>query len=87
MARKHGVPVTKCISYQCLLAARGKQPAHGLLHRVDGPLDVNGRTVHKVRFEATDEFQRAVDEGVLDEFQHLKNISAQFEAARSLVRP
>ena len=52
-------------------------------------MDLNGRTVHKVRFEATDEFKQAVDEGVLlviDECQNLKNISAQFEAARSLVK-
>lgn len=89
MGEKHGVPIKKCISYHCLRAAKGKQPAHGLLHRFDQPVNVNGRTVNKVSFKASEQFRQAVDEGLLlvvDEFQHLKNISAQFEAARSLVR-
>ncbi len=89
MGSKHGVPVTKCISYHCLRAAKGRQPAHGLLHRFDRPVQIQGRSVNKVTFEPTEEFLRAAHEGVLlviDEFQHLKNISAQFEAARSLVR-
>ena len=89
MGASHGVPIIKCISYQALRAAKGRQPAHGLLHRFDEPVDVNGRSVNRVRFRATEEFERATGEGVLlviDEFQHLKNISAQFEAARSLVK-
>jgi len=89
MGEKHGVPIMKCISYHCLRAARGRQPAHGLLHRFDQPVDVNGRSVNRVRFEPTEEFEQASREGLLlvvDEFQHLKNISAQFEAVRSLVK-
>ena len=89
MGQKHGVPLKKCISYHSLRAAKGKQPAHGLLHRFDQVVEVNGRSVNKVSFKATEEFEQAVSEGlllVIDEFQHLKNISAQFEAARSLVK-
>ena len=89
MGAKHGVPVTKCISYQGLRSARGKQPVHDLLHRFDEPVVVNGRSGYRVRFEATELFEKALSEGVLliaDEFQHLKNTSAQFEAVRSLVK-
>lgn len=89
MGKKHAVPILKCISYHNLRAAKGRQPAHGMLHRFDQPVDVNGRNVNRVRFEATEELKQAADEGLLlvvDEFQHLKNISAQFEAARSLVK-
>ena len=89
MGKKHGVPLKKCISYHSLRAAKGRQPAHGLLHRFDQAVEVNGWSVNKVSFKSTEEFEQMVSEGlllVIDEFQHLKNISAQFEAARSLVK-
>lgn len=89
MATDHGVPILECISYHKLRAAKGRQPAHGLLHRLDEPVEIRGQTVNKIQFVPTRRLEEAAREGLLivvDEFQHLKNISAQFEAARTLVK-
>lgn len=89
IAAEHGVPLIRCMSYQTLRAARGRQPAHGLLYRIDEPMEIKGRSVNKVQFAPTPQLEQAARDGLLvvvDEFQHLKNISAQFEAVRTLVR-
>ena len=65
MGQKHGVPLKKCISYHSLRAAKGKQPAHGLLHRFVQIVNENGRRVNKVSFKATEEFVRGAGEGLL----------------------
>ena len=88
MAARFGVPLARNISYHSLRAAKGRQPAHGLLLRWEERVELNGREFDKVRFAATPQLEHLLREGtllVVDEFQHLKNVTAQFEAVRTLV--
>lgn len=94
MHEKYGVPIKHNLSYCGLRSIKGKQPKHELLSRRDytvvaaqprGP----PRSIEKTDFEVTDTFKVLVKEGVLlilDEMQHLKNVSSQFAACQTLIR-
>lgn len=88
MRDRFGVPIAFNLSYNTLRASKNKQPKHGLLHRIDSIVEVHGAQVDKVEFSSTKLLEDMVDAGLLlvfDEFQHLKNITAQFAAAQSLI--
>jgi hypothetical protein len=90
MKEKHGVPVVTSVSYASLRSSRGRQPKHGLLKRRDFTEEQENRTIRKVEFEATAEYRRMVEEGlllVIDEVQNVKNVTEQFHSVRALVAP
>lgn len=98
MSTDHGIPVKHVLSYNSLRSVKDKQPKHGLLERRDivrtvvewdsvqqqhVPHDIN-----TVSFHPTPALRKLAEEGVLfvlDEIQHFKNLSAQFEACRALI--
>lgn len=99
MKTEFGLPVDSIISYQSIRSVKNKQPKHGLLNRRDFTRTIkhfNKKTyenedvkIDSVEFSPTPSFVSKCAEGclvVIDEFQHVKNLSAQFEAIRAIVR-
>jgi len=95
MKTRYGVPVRENLSFCSLRSVRDKQSRtlddvrrelkHGLLVRRDY-LENNQR---KTEFEATDKFRAYLEAGVMlvvDEMQHVKNVTSQFAACQALVR-
>lgn len=77
---KYGLDIAFMISYQSLRSIKGKQPKHEYLRRIDNE---DG----SLTFEPTENFITLAKEGLLlifDEFQHIKNDNAQYEACRAL---
>lgn len=98
MKREHNVPVESIISYCSLRSTKNHQPKHGLLKREDIKITtfvVNKETLleepienESVKFTVTPKLEKLVANKTLlvfDEIQNIKNMSAQFEAARTLV--
>jgi hypothetical protein len=98
MKTDHGVPIHSVMSYQTLRGVKDKKPKHGLLHRVDVSQTVvdwdefqrqeTPKNIRTVTFTPTDTLTAMAKEGVLfilDEIQHFKNLSAQFEACRAMI--
>ncbi|GAQ91643.1 hypothetical protein KFL_008240040 [Klebsormidium nitens] len=94
MHEKYGVPIRHNLSYCGVRSVKGKQPKHGLLSRRDYTVDVTmprgpPRQLEKTDFQVTDTFKLLLGEGVLlivDEMQHLKNVSSQFAACQTLIK-
>jgi hypothetical protein len=94
MKDEYGLPLHSVLSYQGLRSNKFKQPKHGFLHRrdlSDFVPDEFGimREIEKVEFSPTPLYKEMVKEGVLlilDEIQHIKNISVQFHAASEMIR-
>jgi SNF2 family DNA or RNA helicase len=94
MKEEFGVPLHSVLSYQGLRSNKFKQPKHGFLHRRDLSEfvpDEFGILVEKesVEFSPTPLYKEMVSEGVLlilDEIQHIKNISVQFHAASEMIK-
>lgn len=85
MKRVHGLPVTRIISFCELRSIEGKQPKHGLLSRHDL------RDRDDDEFRATPAWEKTVREKrtllIMDEIQHLKNVSSQASSAKALMLP
>ena len=82
----YGVKPDVVVTYETLRSKRGCQPAHGLLTRTDSAADAGKATS---AFTPTPRFQQLVREGVClvaDEFQRIKNRSAQQQAMQALCR-
>ena len=94
MKEEFGLPLTAVLSYQGLRSNKFKQPKHGFLHRRDLSEfvpDEFGILVEKekVDFSPTPLYKDMVKEGlllILDEIQHIKNVSVQFHAASEMIR-
>lgn len=94
MKDEFGLPLHSVLSYQGLRSNKFKQPKHGFLHRRDLSEfvpDEFGIMVEKetVEFSPTPLYKEMVSEGVLlilDEIQHIKNISVQFHAASEMIK-
>lgn len=94
MKKTYGIPVSHSLSFCSLRSVKDRQPKHGLLTREDY-IDTYKKkgleyTVEKTRFHPTQKYLQMVEEGVLlvmDEIQNIKNMSCQFEAACSLMKP
>ena len=94
MKNEFGVPIKEVLSYQGLRSTKFKQPKHGLLSRRDEStfvLNDFGLMVESdiVTFSSTPLYKKMVQEGcllILDEIQHIKNISTQFFAASELIK-
>lgn len=74
---KYGVPVEAILSYGELRSIKGKQPTHGYLKRIGEKFTPNEKLVN------------AVKEGcliVLDEFQEVRNTTAQWNACHAIVK-
>ena len=94
MKDEYGLPLDAVLSYQGLRSNKFKQPKHGFLHRRDlsefVPDDF-GIMIEKekVEFSPTPLYKDMVKEGlllILDEIQHIKNVSVQFHAASEMIR-
>jgi len=94
MKNEFGLPLRAILSYQGLRSNKFKQPKHGFLHRRDLSEfvpDEFGIMVEKekVEFSPTPLYKELIKEGVLlilDEIQHIKNVSVQFHAASEMIR-
>lgn len=91
--QEHDIPLSHNLSYCEIKSSKCKQPKHQLLHRRDYQVTYNyngeEQPVDKVEFSATDKFKDMLREGVLlvvDEYQNIKNISAQFAAVQALIK-
>jgi superfamily II DNA or RNA helicase len=85
-ARKYEVHLIDAISYQSLRSTEGHQPNHPYLIRYD-EYSVSGR--HSLEFDVTKEYSDLLNTGILvifDEFQNIKNTTAQFKAAKTMIR-
>jgi hypothetical protein len=87
----HGLPLLANLSYCGIKGVKGQpRPKHGLLVRHDlVEEDGRGQTVRTVEFEVSDAFRALLRAGVLlvvDEMQHVKNLSVQFCACQAMVR-
>jgi hypothetical protein len=91
---EHGLGIEHNLSYNEIGGRRGYGVSHPLLIRDDYKMEIvnsHGRMelVDKYRFTTTALFERMVSEGmllVIDEFQHLKNTTAQTDACTELIR-
>ena len=94
MKDEYGLPLDAVLSYQGLRSNKFKQPKHGFLHRRDLSEfvpDEFGIMIEKekVEFSPTPLYKDMVKEGlllILDEIQHIKNVSVQFHAASEMIR-
>ena len=85
-SRKYGVHLVDIISYQALRSIIGHQPKHPYLIRYD---DVSARGGKLLEFEVTQDYLDLLNAGILvifDEFQNIKNTTAQFKAAKTMIR-
>jgi hypothetical protein len=93
MKTNYGVPIAENISFCSLRGIKNVQPKHGLLWRHDYIVriekDETVNEIQKSEFRATAKFRRFLTDGVLlivDEMQHLKNVTAQYAACQALIR-
>jgi hypothetical protein len=93
MQERYGLPVAENLSFCGVRSVRHKQPKHGMLTRRDyTELVRHGRqerTIQKTDFDCTDKFAQFLSDGVLlviDDFQHLKNVTSQFTSCQELIR-
>ena len=94
MKNEFGLPLRAVLSYQGLRSNKFKQPKHGFLHRRDLSEfvpDEFGIMIEKekVEFSPTQLYKDLIKEGlllILDEIQHIKNVSVQFHAASEMMR-
>lgn len=92
---KYGVQLLYSITYASFKAKTGLQPKHGLLERIDDiKIAINEETgqetkINKISFEVTKEFHKIIKSGILfvcDEFQEIKNSSAQSKAVSAVIK-
>ncbi len=86
LCKLKGVNLKFCMAYGKLRSKTGKQPKHGLLTRLDIPSE-NPREKSFTSFKVTKTYRDYVKAGLLliiDEFQEIKNASAQTAACRTL---
>jgi superfamily II DNA or RNA helicase len=94
MKKDFGLPLRSVLSYQSLRSNKFKQPKHGYLHRRDFSNFVLSefgilQEKEEAEFSTTANYKKLVEEGlllILDEIQHIKNISVQFHAALKMIR-
>ena len=82
----YGLTPTLIVTYEALRSKRGCQPSHGLLTRTDS---ADAAAKYTCTFTPTPRFAELVREGlclVADEFQRIKNRSAQQQAMQALCR-
>lgn len=80
----YGTNILAIITYQSLRSVKGKQPKHGLLHRID-TRDDDGN--EHVSFTPTEYLIQLIDSGILfvmDEVQKIKNNSDQYKACKAI---
>lgn len=85
----YDVPYIFISTYGSLRGKTGSQPKHGYLIREDYIDEYNGKDVKITEYTPTPAFRRLVATGfalVIDEFQYLKNKSAQFLACLAFAR-
>ena len=96
MKVEHGLPLACVVSYCSLRSVKDKQPKHGLLNRIDYKRTIKATKkgvevdteIDSVRFTLTDKYKAMLAEStmvVIDEIQNFKNMSAQFEACKTLI--
>lgn len=92
MQEKYNVPVQENMSFCGVRSVKNKQPKHGLLHRRDYTVEIeqdsSKRYMDKTDFTPTPKLMQMIDEGLLliiDEMQHLKNVTSQFAACQALI--
>lgn len=83
---KYDLKCNFLLGYESLRSMKGNQPKHGLLVRHD---TINEAGAAVLSFEPTEKLREMIRNGMLliiDEFQHIKNISAQYLACRTVVK-
>ena len=93
MAEKYKLPIHTIETYNAMRAVKCHQPKHGLLQRLDYKQTITKKdnttgTIEKVEFKSTETMDAIVKEGtllIIDEFQHIKNLSAQYHACQALI--
>jgi superfamily II DNA or RNA helicase len=80
-AERYGIKIVNVITYGKLASIKNKQPKHGFLIRSDEN--------NKIRFRATEEYKKIVNQGILlifDEFHMIKKSKvAKTEASHALI--
>ena len=90
---KYGMKLVANLTYNVMAGRRGVNPTHGLLIRNDYKVEVvdeygHTRMLDKYVFTPTSYLNQLIEEGlllVIDEFQHLKNESAQTDACQTII--
>ena len=85
LSANYNVPNIEFISYNSLSSIEGSDPKHPYLIRVDEPNEDGTKT--KTHFEITQQFENAMNEGLLlvfDEAHRAKSNGAQSKACRAL---
>lgn len=95
MKNMYKIPIIGAVTYASLRGQKGKQPNFKYLVREDysslqSKRDGTVEQVWSFRYDTTEEYKKFVEEGLLviiDEFQNIKNATAQQAACDSLLAP